>query len=111
MITVQVLIILFSPSFSSFNKSITITLSGLASQDTVGVWGPSDAKNGTAWLSPPNSSQIRVMTDYSLKSAQPINKGLTPLRFAFNLTKHYDAANIKPVSSATLSCHCQKTYI
>ncbi|KAK9818491.1 hypothetical protein WJX74_001230 [Apatococcus lobatus] len=94
----QVLIVLFAPAFSRADSSITITLSGLATQEAVHFWGPSHVRNGTAWLAPPNSTQIRVMTDYSLQSAQPGARGLQPLQLAFNFTKHYDPTHIRPES-------------
>lgn len=101
----QVLIILFAPRHSVADTTITITLSGLASQASVDVWGPSNVNNGTTWLAPPSSTQIRVMADYSVQSSQPVNFTLQPLqlqRLSFNLTKHYDPANIRPVSIHSL---------
>lgn len=97
----QVLVILFAPQHSSPNATVGITLSGLASPDSVSVWGSSNVTNGTGWLAPPSSTQIRVLADYSMHSAQPDNFKLQPLqpqRLAFNLTKHYEPANIRPVS-------------
>ena len=100
----QVLVVRFSPTHAAANVSIAVQLHGNASSEAVSLWGKSSDPITPSWQTPPGTTQIRIMADYSLLS-RPEATGLQPLQLRVNLTKHYGTANIKPVSPRPASSH------
>ncbi len=91
----QMLIVLFAPTFSAELATLTVDLRGNASSIGRQAWGARGDLDLPAWKVDPSATQIRVLADYSMRSAVKLNETLQPLRLTFNLTKHYNSSSIK----------------
>ena len=72
----QMIIILFAPSFTAANATLTFELRGNASAIGREAWKATGDSNMPAWETNLEATQIRVMVDYSLHSAVKVNETL-----------------------------------
>ncbi|KAK9863994.1 hypothetical protein WJX84_008048 [Apatococcus fuscideae] len=82
-------------AYHTTTKAISSARLSQKLQVLIVLFSPTHAAANT----PPGTTQIRIMADYSLLS-RPEATGLQPLQLRVNLTKHYGTANIKPEPAA-----------